>query len=90
MTMSGEAHEQLVERIKREVITELREAGEVLSPYLTTDEAAAYLRTTRERIWQLVGERRLTAYKDGKKTLLSREEVEAYPLQNMRPAQRAA
>lgn len=88
--MQAQAHEALVAEIKRQVIQELREAGEVLSPYLTTDEAAVYLRCSRERIWQLVSQRQLTAYKDGKRTLLSREEVEAYPLSNVQPSRRAA
>lgn len=90
VTMQAQAHAALVEEIKRQVIQELREAGEVLSPYLTTDEAAVYLRCSRERIWQLVSQKQFTVYKDGKKTLLARDEVEAYPLRDMRPARRAA
>jgi excisionase family DNA binding protein len=48
------------------------------SPYLTVDEAAEYLRAPRHRVYGLLSERKLTRYKDGSRTLVSREEVEAH------------
>lgn len=51
------------------------QAGE--SPYLTIPEAAAFLRTTRARIDNLLSEGSLTRVKEGGRTLLRRAEVEA-------------
>jgi len=48
------------------------------SPYLTIDEAAAYLRCRRQRIDDLLSQRRLSRIKDGARTLISRAELEAY------------
>ena len=48
------------------------------SPLLTIPEAAALLRCKRHRIDDLLCQRRLTRYKDGSRTLVSRDEVEAY------------
>ncbi len=57
--------------------------GEVPStgarPYMTSDEAADYLRCGRgrRRIYELVAEGRLTRHGQGRLLLLSRKEVEA-------------
>jgi excisionase family DNA binding protein len=51
---------------------------EPMSPYLTIKEAAEYLRCGRQRIDNLLSERRLTRHKDGGRTLVSRAELEAY------------
>ncbi|WP_217913790.1 helix-turn-helix domain-containing protein [Miltoncostaea marina] len=48
------------------------------SPYLTIDEAAAYLRCRRQRVDDLLSQRRLSRVKDGSRTLISRAELEAY------------
>jgi excisionase family DNA binding protein len=48
------------------------------SPFLTIPEAAAYARCKRQRIDDLLSRRRLTRYKDGRRTLVSRAELEAY------------
>jgi excisionase family DNA binding protein len=48
------------------------------SPYLTIDEAAVYLRCRRQRIDDLLSQRRLSRIKDGARTLISRAELEAY------------
>lgn len=44
---------------------------------MTVEEAAAYLRCNRQRIYDLLAQRKLSRYKDGGRTLVSREEVEA-------------
>lgn len=46
------------------------------SPYLTAEEAAELLRCRRRRIYELVGDGRLTRHGDGRRLLLRREEVE--------------
>jgi len=48
------------------------------SPYLSAEEAAAYLRCSRQRVYDLLSARRLTRIKDGSRTLLARSEVEEY------------
>ncbi len=47
-----------------------------LSPFLTADEAADLLRCRRRRVYELVGDGRLTRHGDGRRLLLRREEVE--------------
>ncbi len=48
------------------------------SPYLTIEETAAYLRCRRQRVDDLLSQRRLSRIKDGARTLISRVELEAY------------
>jgi excisionase family DNA binding protein len=48
------------------------------SPYLTISEAAEYLRCRRQRIDDLLSQRRLSRVKDGARTLILRAELEAY------------
>jgi excisionase family DNA binding protein len=45
---------------------------------MTIPEAAEYLRCSRQRIDDLLSQRRLRRYKDGSRTLVSRAEVEVY------------
>lgn len=48
------------------------------SPYLTVLEAATLLRAKRQRVDDLLSQRRLTRYKDGSRTLVSRSELDEY------------
>lgn len=48
------------------------------SPYLSVPEAAEYLRAKPQRVYDLLSARRLTRYKDGSRTLVSRAELDAY------------
>jgi excisionase family DNA binding protein len=48
------------------------------SPFMTVPEAAEYLRCSRQRVDDLLSQRRLRRYKDGARTLVSRDEVAAY------------
>ncbi len=45
---------------------------------MTVIEAAEFLRCTRQRIDDLLSQRRLTRHKDGSRTLVSRVEVEEH------------
>jgi excisionase family DNA binding protein len=47
-------------------------------PYMTIPEAAELLRCNRQRIDDLLSQRRLRRYKDGRRTLVSRAEIEEY------------
>jgi excisionase family DNA binding protein len=55
-----------------------REPPKPASPYMTILEAAAYLRCSRQRVDDLLSQRRLTRFKDGARTLVSRDEIEAH------------
>jgi len=48
------------------------------SPYMTIPEAAELLRCSRQRIDDLLSQRRLNRHKDGARTLVSRAEIEGY------------
>jgi excisionase family DNA binding protein len=48
------------------------------SPYLTVFEAAELLRCSRQRVDDLLSQHRLTRYKDGRRTLVSRTEIEGH------------
>ena len=48
------------------------------SPFLSIDEAAAYLRAKKQRIYDLVSAGRLTHFKDGSRVLVSRAELDAH------------
>ena len=48
------------------------------SPFMTVPEAADFLRAKRQRVDDLLSQRRLTRYKDGSRTLVARAELEAW------------
>ena len=52
--------------------------------YLTVLEAADVLRCKRQRVDDLLSQRRLSRFKDGSRTLISRVEVEEYLRQEQR------
>ncbi len=70
-----------VHRIAERTAAILRGEGHVApasSPYMTVEEAALYLRCRRQRIDDLLSQRRISRIKDGARTLVSRAELEAY------------
>jgi excisionase family DNA binding protein len=76
VSLPGEALDALVEALARR----LPAAAQPLpgSPYLTIREAAEFLRCSRQRVDDLLSQRRLTRFKDGSRTLVSRTEIEEY------------
>jgi excisionase family DNA binding protein len=48
------------------------------SPYMAVAEAAEMLRCRPQRIYDLLSQRRLSRIKDGRRTLVLRNELEAY------------
>lgn len=52
------------------------------SPFLSVDEAAAYLRSKRHRVYDLLSSGRLTRHKDGSRVLVSRAELDAHLASN--------
>ena len=49
-----------------------------LSPYMTIPEAAEFLRCSRQRVDDLLSQRRLARVKEGARTLIRRDELAAY------------
>jgi excisionase family DNA binding protein len=78
--LSLEIPPELVERIAGRaaelVASNLEHSAQ--SPYLTVAETAAYLRTSRQRVYDLCSSGRLTRHKDGTRVLVSRAELDAY------------
>jgi excisionase family DNA binding protein len=70
--------EAIAERAAELVLETLAERAGAASPYLTIPEAAAYARCKRQRIDDLLSARRLTRYKDGRRTLVLKAELEAW------------
>lgn len=81
---TSEFYEQLVADVAERVLARLgnfadsRTPETAASPYMTVPEAAEYLRSRRHRVDDLLSQRRLTRFKDGTRTLVSRAELEAY------------
>ena len=74
-----DAIEQIVaDEVERRLAEIDARPAEQPSPYLSVEEAAAYLRCSRQRVYDLLSARRLTRIKDGSRTLLARSEVEEY------------
>jgi excisionase family DNA binding protein len=48
------------------------------SPYLGVDEAADYLRCSRQRVYDLVHAGRLVPRRDGRRLLFHRDDLDAY------------
>jgi excisionase family DNA binding protein len=53
------------------------------SPYLSVDEAAEYLRCSKQRVYELLSARRLSKLKDGSRVLLLRSELDEYVSQGV-------
>lgn len=61
-----------------ELLAPYLERDEPTSPLLTADEAAAYLRCDRRRVWDLVRTDALPARRDGRRVLLNRDDLDTY------------
>jgi excisionase family DNA binding protein len=71
-----EALRLLVAELVREELARL--APREPSPYLSVEEAAAFLRARPQRIYDLLSDGRLRRVKDGARVLVARRELEAY------------
>jgi excisionase family DNA binding protein len=78
--ISVELSEQDFERIaeRAAALAAARLEGANSSPYVSIPEAAELLRCRRQRVDDLLCQRRLTRVKDGSRTLIRRAELEAY------------
>lgn len=79
LSLPADVLDELVDRVAERVLERLTaEPPAPASPFVTVAEAAEYLRCSRQRIDDLLSQRRLTRHKDGRRTLVSRAELEAY------------
>jgi excisionase family DNA binding protein len=77
LTLPPEVVEMIALRAA-ELVADQQRHDQPPSPLLTVPEAAELLRCKRHRIDDLLSQRRLTRYKDGSRTLVSRAELETY------------
>lgn len=70
--------DEIVAEVTRRVVEQMRGAAQDESALLTTAEAAAYLRASEQRIYDLVTQRRLRPEKDGRRNLFRRADLDAY------------
>jgi excisionase family DNA binding protein len=68
----------LVDEIAERVADLLAQRNGSVPDYLTPAEAADYLRTSRQRIYDLTSQGRLMVCKDGSRNLYRREALDAY------------
>jgi excisionase family DNA binding protein len=76
-----EALQELIEQSVEEAVERRlgeRQASVGRSPLMTVPEAAELLRCSRQRVDDLLSQRRLTRFKDGRRTLVSRAEIDQY------------
>lgn len=67
--------EELIDRRVEERLAELERQAPA-TPYLSVDEAAAFLRCSRQHIYDLRSSGRLTRHGDGTRALVARAELE--------------
>jgi excisionase family DNA binding protein len=70
--------EQLIEAKVAERVAQLTPLPAAASPYMTIPEAAEFLRCSRQRVDDLLSQARLTRFKDGARTLVSRDEIDRH------------
>jgi excisionase family DNA binding protein len=75
-------------QIPRELVEEIAQRAAAIlaeqqpqapaSPWLSTTEAAEYLRAPKSRVFDLTSQGRLRVHKDGARNLYRREDLDAY------------
>jgi excisionase family DNA binding protein len=77
--VSDEFVEQVAQRAAAIVLAGLGDSNSNgYSEFLTVGEAAELLRSSRQRVYDLLSERRLTRFKDGSRVLVLRAELMAH------------
>jgi excisionase family DNA binding protein len=70
--------EGLSELIAQEVERQVSVRLERRSPWLTTEEAAEYLRCPASRVYKLASRRAIPVHKDGRRSLYRCDELDAF------------
>jgi excisionase family DNA binding protein len=76
LELSDNELDQLADKLAERLAAKLQPAEP--SPYLSIPEAADYLRCSRHRIDDLLSARRLRRVKEGRRTLIRRDELARY------------
>ena len=77
--------ERIAERAAEIVLDRLDVEKNWASPFLTVPEAAVYLCCRPQRVYDLLSSGRLTRRKDGRRVLVSRDEVDSYLGNGLKP-----
>jgi excisionase family DNA binding protein len=78
LTLPAEAVETIAARAAELVLEQLEAERSPASEFLSVYEAAALLRSSRQRVYDLCSSGRLRRYKDGARVLVERAELERY------------
>ncbi len=68
----------IVERVKAELVAELRSNGEPVSPWLSVRDAATYLQTSERTLARLIARGRVRSSTVGRRRLLHRDDLDAF------------
>jgi len=78
LELPPEVVQAITEEVMRQVRAELLAGIGSESEFLDTKEAAAFLRSSTQRVYDLVSKRQLRPHKDGSRNLFRRSELEDY------------
>lgn len=78
VSLDSAIRELVAEEIARQLAVLPAASPQPPSPYMTVPEAAEYLRCSRQRVDDLLSQGRLSRFKDGRRTLVSRVELRRY------------
>jgi excisionase family DNA binding protein len=81
LTITDEAIEAIAARAAELVLEQIGREPET-SPYLSVAEAADYLRSSKQRVYDLLSSGRVTRRKDGARVLVERAELDRYLASN--------
>jgi excisionase family DNA binding protein len=84
LALPAATFEAIIAAVTEQVLERLKVEATPASPFVTVDEAAELLRTSRGRIDNLLSAGKLTRVKEGRRTLILRAEIDAYLRRNER------
>lgn len=77
LELTGEQVERLAHRVA-EIVAAQTQPSPPSPPFLSVREASDLLRSSRQRVYDLLSDGRLTRHKDGTRVLIRRDEIERY------------
>lgn len=80
LDLPDDAVEAIAARAAELVLERLGDAQAAPSEFLSVQEAAAFLRCSRQRVYDLLSDGRLARHKDGSRVLVSRADLVAHLL----------
>lgn len=76
--LTSEQIDLLARRVAEIVVARAPSSATNTSPFLSVREASELLRASRQRVYDLLSDGRLTRHKDGSRVLIRRDEIEQY------------